>query len=131
MVRGEIEALRLRVKDLAGLHTLRHSFAAWLLRQGSDIRFVEELLGHNDVKKTQIYTYVLNRNAWTIRSRSGSGAAIQPRSPAGFLGLQPGADMRRQLVPLAGLHTFQAEVTLVVDRTVQRAAIVLVDVGSD
>lgn len=57
-----------KIHKKAGCHTLRHSFATHLLENGTNIRVVQKLMGHADVKTTEIYTYVMKKDIDSVKS---------------------------------------------------------------
>ena len=61
-------ARRVGILKPVGPHTLRHCFATHLLERGYDIRTVQELMGHTDVRTTQIYTHVMKKGAGAVKS---------------------------------------------------------------
>jgi site-specific recombinase XerD len=64
------------IQQPASCHTLRHCFATHLLEDGYDIRTVQELLGHSDVKTTMIYTHVMGKGAKGVISPLDRGQGL-------------------------------------------------------
>ena len=60
--------LKAKINKAVGIHSLRHSYATHLLEQGTDIRFIQELLGHSDIKTTLLYTEVSDKSIRKIIS---------------------------------------------------------------
>ena len=57
-----------KIKTQASVHTLRHSYATHLLENGTDIRIIKELMGHNSIKTTEIYTHITDVQKHKLRS---------------------------------------------------------------
>lgn len=78
-VRKHVEAAK--VQKYGSCHLFRHTMATLMLEGGADIRFIQEILGHNNLETTQIYTRVSIRALQAVHNATHPGARLQARAP--------------------------------------------------